>query len=330
MRRVELHVESPGAPLPGGRARGPASCRATTSSGWPGPARRRSTWSWTRSALRRESSGSTASPARRSSGAVRLPRVRLVAVPHGRPRGRQAALDREGRDRVRRLGDALLRRRRPRCSARCSTGRAALPPRGRAAGRPAVRRRRARHLRVPRRPLEPVGAPVALPRRDRRRAGQGRRRAGGLRLPLSRGRVRLRALPRPPHGLPARLPRRLRLLRPCARGPGRARPPGARRARAGARGEALEGAAGPCGRRSSRSPCRSRGGPRTAGTQSPRLRAGPTGSSLEPYVEPAERELELAADRVSSVGSATATETVPSGCSRSGMARSCSASRAGE
>ena len=40
----------------------------------------------------------------------------------GRERDKRP-LDREGRDRVRRLGDDLLRRRRPHCSARCSTGR---------------------------------------------------------------------------------------------------------------------------------------------------------------------------------------------------------------
>ena len=88
---------------------------------------------------------------------------------------------------------------------------AALPARRRAARGPAVGRRRARHVRVPRRPLEPVGDAVALPRRDRRGEGQGRGGARDVRVPLPRGRVRLRALPRPPHGLPARLPRRLRL-----------------------------------------------------------------------------------------------------------------------
>ena len=68
--------------------------------------------------------------------AVRLPRVRLVAVAH-RPR-RQAALDREGRGRVGRVGHRLPRRRR--AAARLDAVRAgrALPARGRAAGRAAV------------------------------------------------------------------------------------------------------------------------------------------------------------------------------------------------
>ena len=124
------------------------------------------------------------------------------------------------------------------CSARSSTA----PPRssrgGRAAGRPAVRRRGARHVRLRRLERDAVGRAVALPRRDRRGAGQGREGARGVRLPLSGGRVDVRALPRPPHRLPARLPRRLRLqLRPGS-GPGRAVAARARRARAGGGGEA--------------------------------------------------------------------------------------------
>ena len=64
-----------------------------------------------------------------------------------------------------------------------------LPARGRAAGGAAERRRGARHLRVPRRRVEPVGAAVALPGGDRRGARQGRGRARGVRLPLPGGRV---------------------------------------------------------------------------------------------------------------------------------------------
>ena len=55
---------------------------------------------------------------------------------------------------------------------------------------PAERRRDARHVRVPGRVVEPVGAAVALPRRDRRGARPRRAWAGGVLVPLSRGRVR--------------------------------------------------------------------------------------------------------------------------------------------
>ena len=64
-----------------------------------------------------------------------------------------------------------------------------LPARGRPSGRPAVGRRRARHLRVPDRRRSGVGREVALPRRDRRGARPGRQGARGVRLPLSRARV---------------------------------------------------------------------------------------------------------------------------------------------
>ena len=121
---------------------------------------------------------------------------------------------------------------------------AALSPRRRASRRPAVRRRGARHLRLRRLERDAVGRAVALPRGDRRGARQGRQGARGVRLPLSGGRVDLRALSRPPHGLPARLPRRLRLPAGPGRGKGRARSARARRAGAGRRGEAGERAAG--------------------------------------------------------------------------------------
>ena len=71
-----------------------------------------------------------------------------------------------------------------------------------------------------------------------------RPRARGVRLPLSRGRDELRALPRPPDDLPRGLPRRLRLRAGALEGPRRARAARARRAAAGGGGGAREGAAG--------------------------------------------------------------------------------------
>ena len=102
----------------------------------------------------------------------------------------------------------------------------------------------------------PVGRAVALPRGDRRSARQGREGARGVRLPLPRGRVGLRALPRPPHRLPARLPRRLRLPDRADGGPRRA---GAARARRPRAGRGRQGARRCCGwsrRRSPRRRCR--------------------------------------------------------------------------
>ena len=82
----------------------------------------------------------------------------------------QAALDREGRGRVGRVGHGLLRRRRRLLGSMQYGPARALPARGRAAGRAAVRRRGARHLRVPRRPGDAVGDAVAVssPRSARR------------------------------------------------------------------------------------------------------------------------------------------------------------------
>ena len=76
---------------------------------------------------------------------------------------------------------------------------------------PPSRGRRARDVRVPRRPVEAVGDAVALPGGDRRVARQGRTCARGVRLRLRRRGVGARALPRAQDDLPARLPRRLRL-----------------------------------------------------------------------------------------------------------------------
>ena len=58
-----------------------------------------------------------------------------------------------------------------------------------------------------------------------------------------RARARRRAVPRPPHGLPARLPRGFRIRRRCGAGAGRAVPARARRPRARRGGSARQGAA---------------------------------------------------------------------------------------
>ena len=71
---------------------------------------------------------------------------------------------------VGRLGHGLLRRRRARARLDAVRAGGALPARGGAAGGAAVRRRGARHVRVPRRPVEAVGDAVVLPDRDRRSA----------------------------------------------------------------------------------------------------------------------------------------------------------------
>ena len=129
----------------------------------------------------------------------------------GRER-RQGALDRDGRGRSGARGGRVYYDDDGRLLGSMQYGPAALFPRAAElpAGPPS-RRRGARHVRVPRRRVDAVGDAVALPRRDRRRARPGRARARGVRVPLSGGRVALRALPRPPDGLPARLPRRLRV-----------------------------------------------------------------------------------------------------------------------
>ena len=145
---------------------------------------------------------------------VRLPDLRLVAVAQ-RPDGGEGPLDREGRGRVGRLGRALPRRRRT--PARLDPVRpfdalSPAPP----SFRPApVRRCGARDVRLRRLERDAVGRAVAVPRRDRGGARQGREGTRGVRVPLPRGRVDVRALPRPSHGLPARLPRRLRLPGRC-------------------------------------------------------------------------------------------------------------------
>ena len=143
-------------------------------------------------------------------GSAGLPRLRLVAVAR-LPRRRQGRWVERVEEEWGAWG-TLYRDDDGRPLGRSSTGRRALFPRADdAAGRAAERRRGARHVRLPRRPRGALGAAVALPRGDRRGARPQGRRARGVRLPLSGGRVAVRALPRPPHGLPARLPGRLRL-----------------------------------------------------------------------------------------------------------------------
>ncbi len=78
-----------------------------------------------------------------------------------------------------------------------------VPARARAAGRAAVRRRDPDHLRLPRRRVEPLGAAVALPGRDRRGPRPWRPRARGLLVPVCRGRLGVRALPGAQDRLPA-------------------------------------------------------------------------------------------------------------------------------
>ena len=139
------------------RPRSGARCRSawpSTSGAWRISRRPRSTWSSTTSARRRKAPSTDAVAGRRAHAghardrAVGLPRVRLVAVA-GQQDGLEGALDRAGRGGVRGVGDDLPRRRR--LGARLDAVRAgrALPAGGRPAGRPAVGRRGARHLRLP-------------------------------------------------------------------------------------------------------------------------------------------------------------------------------------
>ncbi len=121
------------------------------------------------------------------------------------------ALDRARRGGLRRVGDDLPRRRRS--PARLDAVRAVAPlsSRRRPARGPGVGRRRPRDLRLPHPRRRRVDREVAPPRRDRRVARPRREGDRGVRLPLSGGRVGRGALPRPPHRVPARLPRRVRV-----------------------------------------------------------------------------------------------------------------------
>ncbi len=98
---------------------------------------------------------------------VGLPHVRLVAVAREQG-GVQGALDGARRGRVRRVGDDLPRRRRPRARIDAVRAGPSLPARGRSAGRPPVRRRRPRHLLLPRGRRGGVGGEVPAARGDRR------------------------------------------------------------------------------------------------------------------------------------------------------------------
>ena len=154
-----------------------------------------------------------------------------------RARGRQAALDPGRRGRLRRLGRDLPRRRPPRRLA-AVRARAGVPARPHAPGGPGLRRRDARDLRVPVGPIEPVVAAEPLPRVHRRLPRAPRDGDRGLRR-RAQGRSRVRrALPPPPHDLPARLPGRLRLRDAAQRRTRRAHAPRARRPAAGDRGRA--------------------------------------------------------------------------------------------
>ena len=166
--------------------------------------------------------------------------MRLVAVAR-RPRDRQAPLDRADRGRVGRLGRRLPRRRR--AAARLDAVRpvAVLPARAGAARGAAERRRVPGHVRVSRRAVDAVGDAVALPHGDRRGARSPRAGARDVRVPLPGGRVGVRALRGAPHGVPARLPRGLRLPHAARAGTRRALPARARRPAAGARGQARRG-----------------------------------------------------------------------------------------
>ena len=142
--------------------------------------------------------------------AGRLSGLRVVAEPR-EPRAGEAEVDRAGGGGVGSLGQRVSRRRRTRPRVDAIRAVFALPACGRSPGRPALRRRGPRDLRVPPHRLTALGRAVALPRRHRRGAGQGSASARGVRVPLPRGHSVRRAFSRPPDRVPARLPRRLRV-----------------------------------------------------------------------------------------------------------------------
>ena len=149
---------------------------------------------------------------------------------------RQAPLDREGRGRLGRLGRRLPRRRRKRDRVDAVRPGRALSARMGAARGPAVRRRGARHLRVPRRSVEPLGPAVAVPRGDRRRTRQEGERARDVRVPLPGRRVS-RTSGSSSTGRSSRgTSSRTSGSRPCGRRAGRARAARSRRAQPVAEG----------------------------------------------------------------------------------------------
>ncbi len=181
-----------------------------------------------------------------------------MAVPR-RSDGRQGEMDRAGRGRNRRVGHDLPRRRG--AAARLDAVRAGGPlsARGRVARRPAVARRGARHLRVPRRPLEPVGDAVALPRGDRRGARPGRDGGRGVRVPLSGGRDAVRALPGPTRRCSRATSSRTSASAPCASRAASSSRVWTSAALHRSRGVAAPASCAPCARRSRRIRCRRRG-----------------------------------------------------------------------
>ena len=183
--------------------------------------------------------------------ADRLPRLCVLAVA-ARADDVQAQVDRAGRGRLGSVGHRVRGRRRPCAGVDAVRAVGALSACRHAAGRSSGRGRRADHVRVPRRGVGPVGHAVTLPRCDRGRARARREGDRGVRLPVRRGRVDRAAVPRPPNGLPERLPRGLRLPNRAAPRARRAGAPGARRSRPG-RGEgARRSSSGACARCSSR------------------------------------------------------------------------------
>ena len=119
------------------------------------------------------------------------------------------------------------------CSGRCSTGRRTSSPARPTYPRGRLRRRRSRHLRLPASRGDRLGREVASPRRDRRVARPWGHRPGGVRLPLPGARDAGGAVPGPPDGVPARLPRRVRVRDAPLAGPRRALSARARRPSAG-------------------------------------------------------------------------------------------------
>ena len=127
---------------------------------------------------------------RRRDRTIGLPRLRLVAVAQGR--ARKAQVGRARRDGVGRLGDGVPRRRRPRAPADAVRPGAALSPGRGSSGGARIRRRRARHLRVP--PFFGLAGPGSSNLCFWRRSGRlgTRARAPSRRSPTDTGKGRPR------------------------------------------------------------------------------------------------------------------------------------------
>ena len=179
-----------------------------------------------------------------ADGAVGLPRVRLVAVAR-RPDGVDKRAGSSGIEEEWGAGGRSTTTTTARLLGSMQYGPSGLFPRAaRAAGRAAVGRRRARHVRLPRRtPATPWVMQSLFLAAIGEARDTGREGARGVRLPLPGARVDVRALPRPPHRVPARLPRGLRLRHAAHAGPRRARAgsssAGSRRWRKDARAKVL-------------------------------------------------------------------------------------------